>query len=42
VDDAGALRLARELSRQIEHELKYPGQIRIVVVRETRFVEFAR
>lgn len=42
VDDVGALKLARELSRQIEQELKYPGQIRIVVVRETRFVEFAR
>jgi ribonuclease Y len=42
VDDNGALKLARELSRQIEQELKYPGQIRVVVVRETRFVEFAR
>ena len=42
VDDVGTLKLARELSRQIEQELKYPGQIRIVVVRETRFVEFAR
>ena len=42
VDDAGALKLARDLGRQIEQELKYPGQIRIVVVRETRFVEFAR
>ena len=42
VDDGGALRLARELGKQIEQELKYPGQIRIVVVRETRFVEYAR
>jgi ribonuclease Y len=42
VDDAGALRIARELGKQIEQELKYPGQIRIVVVRETRFVEYAR
>jgi ribonuclease Y len=42
VDDAAALKLARELSRQIKHELKYPGQIRVVVVRETRFVEYAR
>ncbi|TAN38877.1 MAG: ribonuclease Y [Verrucomicrobia bacterium] len=41
VDDAAALKLARELTRQIEYELKYPGQIRVVVVRETRFVEYA-
>ncbi len=42
VDDAGAFRIARALGKQIEQELKYPGQIRIVVVRETRFVEYAR
>jgi len=42
LDDGGALQLARALSQQIEHELKYPGQIKVVVVRETRFVEYAR
>ena len=41
VDDKAALLLARQLSRQISQELKYPGQIRVVVVRETRFIEFA-
>jgi ribonuclease Y len=33
--------LAREVSNQIEKELKYPGQIRVMVVRETRAVEYA-
>lgn len=41
VDDKAALLLARDLSKQIAQELKYPGQIRVVVVRETRFVEYA-
>jgi len=42
IDDAAAMLLARDISRRIEAELRYPGQIRIVVVRETRCVEFAR
>lgn len=42
VDDNQAVILARSISKQIQEELKYPGQIRIVVIRETRCVEFAR
>jgi len=42
IDDAAALLLARDVSKRIESELRYPGQIRVVVVRETRCVEFAR
>ena len=42
IDDAGSLRLARDLARKIEDELLYPGQIRIMVIRETRCVEFAK
>ncbi|MFZ4395515.1 MAG: ribonuclease Y [Kiritimatiellia bacterium] len=42
IDDAAAILLARDISKQIEAELRYPGQIRVVVVRESRFVEFAR
>ena len=34
--------LARSISRKIESELQYPGQIRVTVVRETRCVEFAK
>ena len=42
VDDNEALVTARNISKQIEDEMKYPGQIRIVVIRETRCVEYAR
>jgi ribonuclease Y len=42
IDDAGAAALARDLARKIEEELKYPGQIKVTVVRETRVVEYAR
>ena len=42
IDDAAAMLLARDISKRIETELRYPGQIRVVVVRETRCVEFAR
>ena len=34
--------LARDVRKKIEKELSYPGQIKIVVIRETRAVEFAR
>jgi ribonucrease Y len=42
VDDIGAQVLARDVAKQIEDELTYPGQIRVTVVRETRAVETAR
>ena len=42
VDDEGAAELAYNVSRKLEKELDYPGQIRVVVIRETRAVEFAR
>jgi ribonuclease Y len=42
VDDAGATRLTDEIARKIERELQYPGQIRVVVIRETRAVGVAR
>ena len=34
--------LARNLTRKIEDELQYQGQIRVTVIRETRCVEFAK
>ena len=40
--DEQAFALARSISRKIEEELQYPGQIRVTVVRETRCVEFAK
>ncbi|HXM39237.1 MAG TPA: ribonuclease Y [Gemmatimonadales bacterium] len=42
VDDAAAGRLTDEIARKIERELQYPGQIKVVVIRETRTVDFAR
>jgi ribonuclease Y len=42
IDDLQAQVLAREIAKQVEDELTYPGQIRITVVRESRATEFAR
>jgi len=42
VDDVAAAVLAREVAKQIEEELTYPGQIRVTVVRESRTTEVAR
>jgi len=42
VDDAQASKLAFDISRKLEKELEYPGQIKVVVIRETRAIEYAR
>ena len=42
VDDLAAQILARDIAKQVEDELQYPGQIKITVVRETRSVEYAK
>jgi ribonuclease Y len=42
VDDLAAQLLAREVAKQIEDELTYPGQIRVTVVRESRATEIAK
>lgn len=42
VDDNTAMLMARNISRKIEEEMQYPGQIRVTVIRETRCVEYAR
>jgi ribonuclease Y len=42
VDDIGAQVLARDLAKQFEEELTYPGQIKVTVIRESRATEVAR
>jgi ribonuclease Y len=42
VSDDGARELGRQVAKQIEAELKYPGRIKVTVIRETRVVEYAR
>jgi len=42
VDDFTALSMAREIAAKIEAELKYPGEIRVTLIRETRIIEYAR
>ena len=42
VDDASMVLLARDISKQIEAELEYPGQIKVNVIRESRVTEYAK
>ena len=42
IDDLGANRMAKEISKRIEETLDYPGQIKITVIRERRSVEYAK
>jgi len=42
VDDIGTAVLARDVAKQVEEELAYPGQIRVTVIRELRATEIAR
>ena len=41
VDDAGAVMLSKDIARRIESEATYPGQVRVVVLRETRASDYA-
>jgi len=42
VTDNDAMVMAREISQQIASTMQFPGQIKVVVVRETRCIEFAK
>ena len=42
IDDVSASKLARDITKKIQEKLVFPGQIKVVVVRETRSVEYAR
>lgn len=42
IDDLGALKMAKDIAKKIEEEMKYPGEIKVNVIRETRAIEYAR
>jgi ribonuclease Y len=42
VTDEEAIWLSKDIARRIEHELEYPGQIKVTVIRETRAVDYAK
>jgi ribonuclease Y len=42
VDDVKAASLVRDIAKKIETDLQYPGQIKVTVIRETRFSEYAK
>jgi len=42
IDDDDAVLLARNVAKKIEEEMEYPGQIKVIIVRETRAVDYAK
>ena len=42
VSDEGAKKIAQEIAERIEAELRYPGKIKVTIIRETRIVEYAK
>ncbi len=42
IDDNGTALLAREIAKEIEDQLDYPGQIRVTVIRESRSIDYAK
>jgi ribonucrease Y len=42
ISDAEAKIMARDIAQKIEQELKYPGEIKVTMIRETRIIEYAR
>jgi ribonuclease Y len=42
IDDLASVQLARNISKQIEENMQYPGQIKVTVIRETRAVDYAK
>ncbi len=42
IDDLKMVHVAREIAKQIENDVEYPGQIKVNIIRETRVVEYAK
>ncbi len=42
VDDLGSHKMAREIAKRVQEELRYPGEIKVTVIRENRVTEYAK
>ncbi len=42
VDDASAMKIARDIAKQIEQDMTYPGEVKVTLLREVRAIEYAR
>jgi ribonuclease Y len=42
IDDLDSVRLARDIAKNIEESMQYPGQIKVTVIRETRTIDYAK
>lgn len=42
IDDDDSVILAHDVAKKIEEDMEYPGQIKVVIVRETRAVDYAK
>ena len=42
IDDLATVRLSRDIARKLEESMKYPGQIKVTVIREVRAEEYAK
>jgi ribonuclease Y len=42
IDDLATIRLSKDIAKKIEETMQYPGQIKVIVIRETRAIDFAK
>ncbi len=42
INDEKSILLARDIAKKIEAEMRYPGKIKVTIIRETRVIEYAR
>jgi ribonuclease Y len=42
VDENMSIMLSKEIAREIEKEMEYPGQIKVTVIRESRAIDYAK